>query len=57
MNLLEISARRANKEACACSRSARGAEPGFLARVRGPVAPAGELAEPARIPFSVGSLR
>jgi len=57
MNLLEIRANRANKEACAWPRFARGAEPGFRARFREPVVPAAELAGPARITFSIGLIR
>jgi hypothetical protein len=55
--LLEIRANRANKEACAWPRFARGAEPGFRARFREPVVPAAELAGPARITFSIGLIR
>ena len=57
MNLLEISAGCANKEACAWPRSARGAESGFRARSREGVALAVELAGPARTAFFVGLIR
>jgi hypothetical protein len=57
MNLLEISAGRANKEACAWPRSVRGAEADFRARSRKPAAPAVELAGPARTASSVGLIR
>ena len=57
MNLLEVRAGRANKEACAGLRSARGAELGFRARFREPVVHAVELAGPARITFSIGLIR
>jgi hypothetical protein len=57
MNLLEISAGRANKEACAWPGSARGEESGFRARSREPVAPGVEPAGPARTASSVGLIR
>jgi hypothetical protein len=57
VNLLEIGAGRANNEACAGLRSARGVESGFRARFREPVASAVKLAGPACRAFSVGRIR